>query len=400
MSWNTNSPDVEYPMEYESIHSLYTKYLIAHEKARLDRDLHGDYTKEGLRYLVEAARIQLRLAKVTTGEYAQEHVDLGGKLIREAHAHMTRLGFIEPIPVDPIDEAPVRKEVPEQAPSDDAQTEDPDTDPFKELENLIGLSAAKKTIASILNALAANEERKEMGLPTKAVPLHMVFMGHAGTGKTTVARIVAKIYKKMGLLSKGHLVEVSKSDLVVGYVGQTAPKTREVIEKAKGGVLFIDEAYAIAEDKFGVSDAIPALLLGMENYRDDLAVIVAGYTDNMREFIRSNEGLKSRFTHFVHFEDYTSDDMLGIFKNMADCMQQKLSEEADACLRDVLMQKEKEIDFGNARGVRNLFDHINLAQADRLAKLRREGTAITKDMLTTFEKEDILVAVENSKHEL
>lgn len=400
MSEQINSLDTECLMEHESISSLHTKYLIAHEKARLDRDLNGDYTKEGLRHLVNAARIQLRLASLTTGNYAQEHIAMGSQIIREAHAHMQRLGLIEPVPPTKTDEVTEQTDGHEQTQADDGQGDAADTDPYEELQSLIGLKAAKQTITSILNALATNEDRKRMNLPTKPVPLHMVFTGHAGTGKTTVARIVAKIYKQMGLLSKGHLVEVSKSDLVEGFVGQTAPKTRKVIESAKGGILFIDEAYAIAEDKFGVSDAIPTLLLGMENYRDDLAVIVAGYTDNMKQFIKSNQGLASRFTHFVHFDDYSCDEMMAIFKSMCEKMQQKLSGDAEDCLKEVLRQKVNEPDFGNARGVRNLFDQVDFAQANRLAGIRKEGAEITPELLTTFEKEDILAAEENSRNRL
>ena len=189
-------------------------------------------------------------------------------------------------------------------------------DLLKELDSYIGLDVVKDEVRSLINMVQVYKLRREHDLPTTDMSLHMVFTGNPGTGKTMMARMMARIYRPLGILSKGQLVEVDRSGLVAGYVGQTAIKTQKAIEKAMGGVLFIDEAYALngkSENDFG-QEAIDTVLKAMEDHRDDLVVIVAGYTDLMEKFIHSNPGLESRFNRFLLFPDYTTDEMMAIFK--------------------------------------------------------------------------------------
>ena len=220
----------------------------------------------------------------------------------------------------------------------------------------------------------------------------MVFSGNPGTGKTMVARLMARIYKSLGILSKGHLIEVDRSGLVAGYVGQTAIKTQEVIEKAKGGVLFIDEAYALTSrgsNDYG-QEAVDTLLKAMEDNRDDLIVIVAGYIELMEEFIHSNPGLESRFNRFMDFPDYTLDEMTDIFLMRCDQSGYTLEECAKETLRDILKEKSADVKgFGNARGVRNLFEKAIAAQADRLAE---GGEELTRETLMLLTKSDLTAA--------
>ncbi|MBQ9347534.1 MAG: AAA family ATPase, partial [Oscillibacter sp.] len=190
----------------------------------------------------------------------------------------------------------------------------------KELDGYIGLERVKQEVRSLVNLVKVHQLRRENGLPEPELSLHMVFTGNPGTGKTTVARIMARIYKSLGILSKGQLVEVDRSGLVAGYVGQTALKTAKAVESALGGVLFIDEAYALngkGDNDFG-QEAIDTVLKAMEDHRDDLVVIVAGYDELMDAFIHSNPGLESRFNRFLHFDDYTEEELLKIFQMRCD----------------------------------------------------------------------------------
>lgn len=262
----------------------------------------------------------------------------------------------------------------------------------KELDSYIGLEAIKDEVRDLINMVTVWKMRKEHDLPAPDLSLHMVFSGNPGTGKTMIARFMSRVYHSLGILSKGHLVEVDRSGLVAGYVGQTAIKTASVIERAKGGVLFIDEAYALssgkAENDFG-GEAIETILKAMEDNRDDLIVIVAGYTDLMEEFIDSNPGLQSRFNRYLDFADYTVDEMMAIFKMQCDKNCYVLSEEnegdAEAALRELIEDRSKDHDFGNARGVRNLFEKILVEQANRLA----EAESVTRESLMTIISEDI-----------
>jgi SpoVK/Ycf46/Vps4 family AAA+-type ATPase len=220
--------------------------------------------------------------------------------------------------------------------------------------------------------------------------LHLVFTGNPGTGKTTIARLLSEIYRSLGILSKGQLVEVDRSGLVGGYVGQTAIKTTEVLEKAMGGVLFIDEAYALTENRgendFG-QEAVDTILKAMEDHRDDLIVIVAGYPKLMERFLESNPGLRSRFNKFIHFPDYTPEEMLGIFKMRCAKDGFRCSE---ACLAEAqrfltARCENKGENFANGRDVRNYLEKAILNQANRLAEL----SEISDDALTTLEIEDV-----------
>ena len=261
---------------------------------------------------------------------------------------------------------------------------------LKELNSLIGLSEMKKEITKLINVLKINKLRREKGMSETPVSCHLVFSGNPGTGKTTVARLLAKIYKSLGILSNGQLVEVDRSKLVAGYVGQTAIKTAEVINEALGGILFIDEAYSLTvgkgENDFG-QEAVDTLLKGMEDHRDDLIVIVAGYPELMNEFLESNPGLRSRFNRFISFEDYTPPEMLAIFKLFVRKANYILGKDVEeSILRDfATMFCDPPQGFANGRTVRNYFETVISNQSSRLA----ESTEVTEQDLLTITMEDL-----------
>lgn len=263
-------------------------------------------------------------------------------------------------------------------------------DLLAELDSYVGMDAIKTEVRSLINMVQVYKLRREHDLPTTDMSLHMVFSGNPGTGKTTVARIMSRIYHSLDILSKGQLVEVDRSGLVAGYVGQTALKTQKVIEKAMGGVLFIDEAYALngkSENDFG-QEAIDTILKAMEDHRDDLVVIVAGYTELMDRFIHSNPGLESRFNRFLMFEDYTPEQMVDIFKMQCKKGCYVLAQGTEELVRDFIAEESADDSFGNARGVRNLFEHILVAQNNRLAKMEN----VTRDDLMQILPDDVLSA--------
>ena len=253
------------------------------------------------------------------------------------------------------------------------------------------MKAVKEEVRSLINLVTVYQLREKNGLPNTDLSLHMVFSGNPGTGKTTIARLMARIYHSLGILSKGQLVEVDRSGLVAGYVGQTAIKTRKIIEKAMGGVLFIDEAYALnggSENDFG-QEAIDTILKAMEDNRDDLVVIVAGYDGLMDDFIHSNPGLESRFNRFLHFEDYSTDEMMQIFEMQCRKGCYTLEGQAAEMVRDFIREEnDGGISFGNARGVRNLFEQIVVQQANRLAKLE----TVTREDLMKITPADVRMA--------
>ena len=290
------------------------------------------------------------------------------------------------------DKAPEKKsggpeqpsEAPEPLPKEDMK------DLLAELDGYIGLQTVKEEVHNLINMASVYQLRRQHDLPTTDMSLHMVFTGNPGTGKTMMARMMARIYRSLDILSRGQLVEVDRSGLVAGYVGQTAIKTQKVIEKAMGGVLFIDEAYALngrSENDFG-QEAIDTILKAMEDHRDDLVVIVAGYTDLMDRFIHSNPGLESRFNRFLLFDDYTTDEMVEIFRMQCKKGCYQLTEEAQPLIRDYIAEESADDSFGNARGVRNLFEHVLVAQNNRLAAMEK----ITREDLMTITADDVLRA--------
>lgn len=243
--------------------------------------------------------------------------------------------------------------------------------PHEELDNLIGLASVKEEIEGLSNYVKIQTLRYKQGLSTTPVSFHCVFTGNPGTGKTTVARIVASIYKELGVLKKGHLVETDRSGLVAEYVGQTAMKTNKIIDEALDGVLFIDEAYSLlgGENDFG-TEAIATLLKRMEDDRDRLVVILAGYTNEIKDFINSNPGLQSRFNRYIQFDDYDTEDLCKIFKRSLRKSQYSIKKNAYESLTNYIQHhvNHQDENFGNARFVRNLFERILQNQANRLAK--------------------------------
>ena len=260
-----------------------------------------------------------------------------------------------------------------------------------ELNALIGLQKVKQKVTDLIAYKKVQSLRKQYNLKTASSTLHLAFIGNPGTGKTTVARIVGLIYKQLGILSKGHFIEVSRTDLIAGYQGQTALKVKKVVEQAKGGVLFIDEAYSITEndhsDSYG-RECLTELTKALEDYRDDLVVIVAGYTEPMHKFFNSNLGLKSRFNTFIEFDDYNVEELWQIFFQMCKNNDYTISSEAKEQIKQQLEEKttHKEGDFSNGRLVRNMYEDFILNQARRVSKI----TSPTKQELQEITIEDVI----------
>ena len=315
----------------------------------------------------------------------------GGKSDLDVKDFVTKRTDGSPVPTGkPVDEKPAAPKTEVKAEEEDAPKAEKLEDVLAELDALCGLGKVKEDVKSLINLVKVRKLREEAGLPVPPMSLHMVFLGNPGTGKTTVARLLARIYHAVGVLSKGQLVEVDRSGLVAGFVGQTALKSQEVINKALGGVLFIDEAYALTNQEspndFG-QEAVEVILKNMEDHRDDLIVIVAGYTDQMKDFIHSNPGLESRFNKYFHFEDYNGAQLAEIFRSQCKRNGYTVDEATDKAAAEAfeLMYQQRDENFGNARDVRNIFESAIAAQANRVAAME----APTREDLMALTVEDL-----------
>jgi|GEM_PF-3118139 SpoVK/Ycf46/Vps4 family AAA+-type ATPase len=312
------------------------------------------------KYYMLAAEQMLKMAKESEGKLKKARLARAKSLIEIADSIPTQALAVNGEP--PKDDINIHKQ--EKISLDDA---------LRQLHELVGLNGVKSQVTAWVEQIKVFQMRKERGLSVPDMSYHLVFTGNPGTGKTTVARLMAQIYCALGILPIGHLVEVDRAGLVAGYIGQTAIKTREVLKKAYGGVLFIDEAYSLASrglNDFG-QEAIDTILKDMEDKRNDLVVIVAGYDEPMEKFIQSNPGLRSRFKNFIHFPDYSGEELLAIFEGFCHKNQYVLSDEAHAYMQEYFSDlfSKRSGTFGNGRDVRNLFESIITHQSKRIAKL-------------------------------
>jgi stage V sporulation protein K len=327
--------------------------------------------------------------------FVQAHLDLGYSLVsgsrqREVEQFIAKVIVI--VPETPQPTALVSNPLNETAGTPpQAEADQSALDGLIEtLMGMVGLDEIKREIRSLANYVRIGQMRERSGLGTGALSLHLVFMGNPGTGKTTVARLLGQIFKQLGVLATGHLVEVDRSGLVAGYMGQTAIKTQEAIHEALDGVLFIDEAYALASDSsandFG-REAIETLLKSMEDFRERLVVIVAGYEAPMQAFLDSNPGFTSRFNRFLHFRDYSPDELLAILTDLSRDRNYRFTERSLQAAEELLnsIHAGRGENFANGRTVRNLFEKITQFQADRLALVEEPTVA----QLETIEPEDI-----------
>ena len=258
---------------------------------------------------------------------------------------------------------------------------------------LVGLAPVKARIREIAAFLVVSRARAAMGLEAATPSLHMCFTGNPGTGKTTVALRMAEILHRLGYVRKGHVVSVTRDDLVGQYIGHTAPKTKEVLKKAMGGVLFIDEAYYLYrpgnERDYG-QEAIEILLQVMENHRDDLVVILAGYKDRMDTFFQSNPGMSSRIAHHIDFPDYGEEELSQIAGKMVEGMNYRLDADAEKAMADYIHLRRQQPHFANARSIRNALDRARLRQANRIFREAMAGKpTVTAEQLSTIAAEDI-----------
>lgn len=300
--------------------------------------------------------------------------------------------FVKPETPNPTELTPNQQTQPQENNLNISQAPEGDTleKALQDLNDLVGLEKVKKDINELINLLEIQKKRDVEGLKNIEIALHTVFLGPPGTGKTSVARLLSRIFKQLGYLSKGQLYETDREGLIAGYVGQTAIKTDKAVDESIGGVIFIDEAYGLSQNQLGNdfgSEAVNTIIKRMEDYRDDLAVVVAGYTKPMQIFIESNPGLRSRFNRYFYFDHFTSEQLFQIFENFCKKSDFIISEEAKEKLKDTfsLMDAHKTESFGNARVVRNLFEKIVQNQANRLI----HWSAPKGEFLKTFYEEDI-----------
>lgn len=364
---------------YEKEMPLTFKYFVL---ANAGRKIKGDiYDNKEAKYLAQTYRKLGQSYIAYNDEAGQEEIDALSRYCVMLDDNLKQFALLRP----DAKTAPIDKDIEE----DNAQEINTD-ELIAELNSLTGLRSVKEDVNALISLIKVQKMREEMGMKTGNVNKHMVFMGNPGTGKTTVARMLSKIYKAIGVLEKGHLVEVDRSGLVCGYIGQTAAKVQDVVESALGGVLFVDEAYTLTNNKgegdFG-QEAVDTLLKAMEDHRDDLIVIVAGYTFLMEEFLASNPGLRSRFNKFIMFEDYTAEEEIEILKSMCKNQDYVLSEDAmEEAIRFFSDRCEnKTAGFANARDVRNYLEKAISNQAIRIVGIEN----VNKDILSVIEKEDL-----------
>lgn len=341
---------------------------------------------------------ELDISLRPSGAYLDSLTDFADLLgtIRQAESAAKEL-LEETAPPERMAPPPPESQLAAHAPEEPAGEEAPSLEELLErLDSLVGLENIKQSVKSLINYVKIRKLRIENELPNPPLSLHLVFTGNPGTGKTTVARILSELYRAIGVLSKGQLIEVDRSGLVAGFVGQTAIKTSDAIKSALGGILFIDEAYSLAPDTgmgndFG-REAIETLLKMMEDNRDDLIVIVAGYSEPMERFITANPGLESRFNRYFFFEDYNSEQLLEIFCSMCNKSEYLLTDDARSFAAEHFRElyDTRDDNFGNARHVRNFFEKIVSIHSDRVSA--SEGH--TREDLTVVIREDLENAAE------
>ncbi len=335
-------------------------------------------------YYARAVRTFVTMLKAAGGASRMEEAALVTEIEERIRAAAREAGGPEPLESRLPRHAALEAEMAEAGSVvEKEETEREKLEPLlQELDKLIGLEAVKHQVRLLTDFVHIQNVRREAGLPTRDLNLHLSFTGNPGTGKTTVARILSRIFNALGVVSKGHLVEVDRSHLVASYVGQTAPKVRERVEEALGGVLFIDEAYSLVsrgEQDFG-REAVDTLVKLMEDNRDDLVVIFAGYPEPMEELIESNPGLSSRIRTTIHFDDFTDEQLIAIFEMMCDDNGYMIGEEARQVLLERLQAAERGEGFGNARMIRNWFEDALTVQASRLVRSGKTDVDSLKEL--------------------